>query len=502
MRKTTSLTICVGLVVSLLVSLNQTSSAQTTGVTAKLLHTVPDTYLYWWSPDNKTLAVWRKDVALYDAATGKARAEIRYEGPPTADGIYFTPDGGALVIHSDRVRLYDATEGKLLRQFAEGTKPINSYDKIYKPVETSSYNSETGQTETGWEQPGNQAKLQELPTENLSGRIISPDGKSLLVRAKEGKAQVYNLDTGELKFTLEPFIEPGKKKGGAGDALGEFSADGRFIVTSHRNRTPRLWNAKTGALVADLAPQSDVVYGVRFSPDSRYVATTSFDDGVVKIWESATGKPLHSVGSKKDRNYFAAWNPQSSTFVTKSHKWDVNIWSAETGRLVSKLDGKATKEKFDENLTFVYSPDGKILLTKARNVLTLLSALGIKDKPKMIAHLWDAETGALLASLRDDKGRSADNYWSDRFFWSPSGEHLVSTGVTVKVWNRRGEFVREIEGNGMLRASLSPDGKLLALTGEKPGSWGSTIVDVAKIMVGKLPKFTPAKTHVWQIEGN
>jgi WD40 repeat protein len=494
---------CVCLFVSLFFITYETGRTQTTKVTARLLHTITDADAYLWSPDNRTLAVYHKDVALYDAATGKVRAQITYEGPPTPNGIYFTPDGNALVIQSDRVRLYSAADGKLLRQFAEGTTPINTYEKFYKQETVSGFNYE-GQYEYKVVDPSELEKTRELPTEYISNRVVSPDGKSLLTRVKGGTAQVYDMSTGALKFTLEPYVAPGKKRTQRAVALGEFSPDGRFIVTSHTDRTPRLWQADTGKLIANLAPQSDTVYGVRFSPDSRFVATTSFYDGVVKIWDTSSGKLLHTIGSKKDGQWFAVWNPRNNTFVTKSPKSDrseVNIWNAETGALVSKLDDKTIKEKFEDNLTFVYSPDGRVLVTKARNYTTLLSAVLPKNKLRLIAHLWDAETGALITSLSDTKGRDGDAYWYDKFFWNPEGDMLITAGVTVKLWTRRGELMQDLDANAVMGASLSPDGKLLAVTGGMPVNLRSMATTVAKVMVGKLPKASASKTYVWKLEG-
>jgi WD40 repeat protein len=495
---------CICLVVSLCFFFpHQEGRAQTTKVTARLLHTITDGYLYLWSSDNQTLAVYNRDVILYDAATGKARAQIKYEGQPTPNSLRFTPDGNTFIIHSDRVRLYSASDGKLLRQFAEGTAPANYYEKYYKPEVSSGYNYE-GQYEYKTESPTELEKTRELPTEYISDRLISPDGKSLLTRIKGGTAQVYDMSTGALKFTLEPYVAPGKKKNKRLVALGEFSPDGRFIVTSHSDLTPRLWQADTGKLIADLAPQSDSVYGVRFSPDSRFVATTSFYDGIVKIWDTATGKLLHTIGSKKDGQWFAVWNPRNNTFVTKSpktDKWEINIWNAQTGALVSKLDGKAIKEKFDENLTFVYSPDGRVLVTKAKNHATILSGLLPNDKLRLIAHLWDAETGALITSLKDTKGRDGDAYWYDKFLWNPSGDVLITAGVTVKLWTSRGALMQDLDTNAAMGASLSPDGKLLVVTGESPDNTRSLIKMVGKVMIGKLPKVNASKTYVWKIEG-
>ena len=482
---------------------DQTGGAQSAKVTAKLLHTIPAANLFWWSPDSRILVMPYVDdspivnVSLYDVATGKARAVIKIDGPLTEKGVYFTPNGSAMVIHTNRVRLYDMADGKLLRELAEGTTPINLYDRIFQGhTQRADYSDNTSEDiNVG---PSNEEYLMELPTRYVSHRIISPDGTSLLARGKEGKAQVYDLSTGVLKFTLWPSTISGNKKDQERGALGEFSPDGRLIVTTP---APRLWNASTGDLIADLGPQSDAVYGARFSHDTRFVATTSFD-GIVKIWDATTGKLLRAIGSKKEPIYFAAWNPINSSFVTKSRKWEISVWNAETGGLVCKLDNKAIKEKFDANLTFEYSPDGKLLLTLARGRTRTSVLWPLVNKPKLIAHLWDAQTGSIIASLRDSKGDSAIIYPDDdKFLWSPAGDFLITAGPWVKIWNRRGELMQELDGNALFSAALSPDGKLLAIGGYPHITAPSLFGMVGKVFVGKLPKDEGMNTYVWQIDG-
>jgi len=432
-------------------------------------------------------------VSLYDATTGKARAETKIEGPLTEKGVYFTPNSTALVIHSDRVRLYDTADGKLLREFAEGTAPINMfYDSVIKPYYEIEYRPPDDYVSSG---PSNKDLLMGLPTRYISDRIISPDGTSLLARGQEGKAQVYDLSTGGLKFTLGPSTPSGNKKDKERMDLGEFSPDGRLIVTTP---TPRLWNASTGDLIADLGPQSDAVYGARFSLDGRFVATSSYD-GIVKIWEATTGKLLQTIGSKKEPIYFAVWNPANNSFVAKSPKWEISVWDAETGGLICKLNNKAIKEKFDDNLTFEYSPDGKLLLTDAKVRLSLWGLRSSLNKPKLIAHLWDIQTGSLIASLGESKGNFAH-----KFLWGPAGDFLITAGASVKIWNRRGELMRELDGNAQVSATLSPDGKLLAITGYPPEMAASGLgiyKEFFGVFVGKIPKYELMKTSAWQIDG-
>ena len=209
MRRTVLPAAVVCLVVSLLLSLNPTGRAQAQKAATNLLLSIPDSQAFWWSPDGKTLAVSVLNVetksgglVLYDVALGKPRAEIKNMVTDAQAAGSFTPDGRTFILHTDRVRLYDAADGKLLREFGQGTEPIKLYRKIFVPVEKETRNSDTGEYSTTTEYPSDKEELQELPTRYLSDRVVSPDGKSLLVRAPEGKAQVYDLGTGELKFAF------------------------------------------------------------------------------------------------------------------------------------------------------------------------------------------------------------------------------------------------------------------------------------------------------------
>ena len=495
----------VCLAVLLFVAQGGAGRAQEARAAAKLLHTLGAYGApLWLSPDGRTLAFKGADVELYDVATGTLKAKVPVTPALTPKGVFFTPDGKALVVHTDRVQVVDASDGKVLREFAEGSTPINFYRRIYTGREETSYDESSGGYSTTYVGPSDKETLLELPALDPSDRVVSPDWKSILVRREDGAAEVYDFETGKPKFTLSPKLGPDEKVGLLFYALGEFSPDGKLILTSHASRTPRLWNAATGELVADLAPHSQPVYGARFSPDGKFIVTTSVD-GVVKTWDGATGKFLHAFGSAQDPTYFAAWNPRGDTFVTKSRKWEVDIWGAATGKLVARLDRKAIKEKFDNNFTFAYSPDGRRLLTRARNVDTVLSVLKStvllsprRSKTRRIAHLWDAATGKLVASMLDTKPRALADYPTGAFLWSPSSRFLVSAGPTVKLWRANGELVQELEGNAMLGATLSRDGRLL-VAGHLP-DYPFNLKVILKAMVGKLPKEMPLKTHIWQID--
>ena len=259
-RRITPLVISVCLSIACLALPGQLAKTQTTKITAKVLHAIDDGYPpFWWSPDSKTLAWHNKDLFLYDPASKQVRTEIKSDPATIRPAVYFMSDGHEILVQSDKLQVYDATDAKLLRKFAEGTFQISTYvGPTYSGDDDSASSSEI---------------LQGLVDSTGSSRPISPDGNYILVGANDERAQVYDLRTGELKFTLESFVAPGKKRHPYGYARGEFSPDGKFITTANGNKTPRLWNAATGELIANLTPQTGDVYEATFSFDSKFILT-------------------------------------------------------------------------------------------------------------------------------------------------------------------------------------------------------------------------------------
>ncbi|MDC0722069.1 caspase family protein [Nannocystis bainbridge] len=74
----------------------------------------------------------------------------------------------------------------------------------------------------------------------------------------------------------------------------DFSRDGNLLATASADRTARLWDMRTGSLVATLAGHGAEVDSVAFSHDDRFVATASYDL-TVKVWDLATKAEVATI---------------------------------------------------------------------------------------------------------------------------------------------------------------------------------------------------------------
>jgi eukaryotic-like serine/threonine-protein kinase len=274
------------------------------------------------------------------------------------------------------------------------------------------------------------------------GRIhalrFSPDSSALMTVGWIDGVRLWEVATGKA-LTGPPAPPSGVNHDGC------FSPNGAIVATSARDGVVRLWDAiarqpKAGEF---RAPATMFVYAMDFSPDGKTILTAGAAgneaDGIVRIWEIATGKERsfrHRVPV-----YSAVFSPDGTTIATAEGTTG-RLWDVVSGRSIGKV---LDHQRFVSGVAF--SPDGRTVLTAGDGSV----------------RLWDTETGD--ARLEPVAG-PANRFSTAQF--SKGGQSLLipCTDRAVRLWQLpRGRQARAPVGqpDAVLRVEYSRDGKSVLL---------------------------------------
>jgi eukaryotic-like serine/threonine-protein kinase len=215
-----------------------------------------------------------------------------------------------------------------------------------------------------------------------------------------------------------------------------FSPDGARIVTASLDHSARIWDAPSGALIAELKCHTSSVRTVAFSPDGTRIVTAS-DDFTARIWDADSGTSIVELKGHTASVLDAAFSPNGARIVTASGDQTARIWDAKSGEMIAELKGHMSSV-----WTAAFSPDGARIVTASYD---------------HTARIWDAASGVLIAKLKGHKGE----VFTAAF--SPDGARIVtaSDDNTARIWDAAtGTSIAELKGHtfSLLTAAFSPDG--------------------------------------------
>jgi WD40 repeat protein len=105
-----------------------------------------------------------------------------------------------------------------------------------------------------------------------------------------------------------------------------------------------------------LSGHSEWVYGVAFSPDGKWLATSGWG-GTVKLWDAVTGEERSTLlGHRAAVYHHPAFSPDSRSLATASGDRSVRLWEVPTGRQIGVFHGHTD---FVEAVAF--APEGREL---------------------------------------------------------------------------------------------------------------------------------------------
>lgn len=407
------------------------------------------TGLTLFSPDARYLAVSGKkaDVVIYESATRREVSVIDGKG---FDAFSFSPDSKFAVVQNSSdgsIETFEVETGKSVKKF----RGLGKVSNLTKAV------GGAGMVNEAW-------GIYPVAVLEMGRVPVTPDWKSVLVNKNDKEFSLYDFQSGEMKVDLDHAKYSAAWEntkvvlsilgalGGsptAFDILGsisntQFSNDGKYLLIANGNKKPSLWNLEKGELMVKFDAGARVYYA-RFSPDSRMVATSDFH-GYTKIWDTATGEVLSTIGDKEDRGIVLGWTADSSKiFINPRRKDDLRSYDPKTGQMIHRFEASNPNGSFLRH-------DGKIAITAPRG------------NKKVLFQVWDAESARLLVTVPRTKDQDA----IVSLKWSPDGEMVATaegTDENIKLWNLKGELLQALTFSCM-PMNFSPDGKYLVTGGK------------------------------------
>ncbi len=347
---------------------------------------------------------------------------VPYAGPGTKSGWSWSPDGRYLAVTSEDASSRDGA--------------LQVWDTVTGHNTLTVRSHANGLLYTAW----------------------SFDGMHIACIGDDGTVQIWDPLTGQKLLTFAG--HPGK----GGHRL-FWSADNQLLLLSSSDGTFQLWNVFTGTNISTFHIASAGL--VELSPDGRRMVSIddqpalqvrdTFDQGMLHVWDTFTGRKLATYQGLPGGVYFLQWSPESRR-ILMANDGEVRIWDAITGHTILAFPNLALSSAWQS------SPQSRRILTANDSEV----------------QIWDAVTGHTMLAFPN---LAASGAWQ----LSPDGRYFAfeSWNNGVQVWDAiTGRKVSSYQGHTAAVQVLawSSDGQLLAFASMdgtvqvRNAATGSTVV--------------------------
>lgn len=258
-----------------------------------------------------------------------------------------------------------------------------------------------------------------------------------------GEVRIWDAATGKELATF---------RGHTGPVMGvAFSPDSRYLATASFDRTARIWDAATGEERLVLAGAGSWVYDVAFSSNGKLLAASS--GNLIQIWDTSNWKELQTLRGHSDSVHAIEFTPDGQRLVSGSRESRIIVWAirAEGGDVIAQQELSILGPQDVRSLAI--SPDSRQVVAGGYEGLV---------------QVFDLTSGREIVAQRGH----ATNVTSVVF--SPDGQTIASSDYEGRVllWDSTtGGVLRFIRGHtgGVFSLAFGADGRHL-MTGGVDGT--------------------------------
>lgn len=315
-----------------------------------------------WSPDSTKFVSGCKDgnIILWDPTTGKQKgptmkghkqwitalawepyhlnAECRYFASSSKDGD---------------IRIWDAPVGKCLRVLTSHSKSVTS---LIWGGSSLLYSGSQDRTIKVWRpNDGILCRSLEGHAHWVNSLTVNTD---YVMRLGSSFRPSENVNQNDKEALKNAAVERYREVCGT---------EGEILVSGSDDFTMFMWKPETGKKsYARLTGHQQLINDVKFSPDTRLLASASFDKSI-KLWDGKTGKFITTLRGHVQSVYMVAWSADSRLLVSASADSTLKVWTMKTKKLLNDLPGHV-----DQVFAVDWSADGEKVASGGKDKLLKL----------------------------------------------------------------------------------------------------------------------------------
>jgi len=280
--------------------------------------------------------------------------------------------------------------------------------------------------------PAQRRKARAYDAKGVTALSVAPDGGTVAIATADGKVSVVDaasvVETKLLKGT-----------GGPPSAGLVFSGDGAYVVSVGRDSVAQVWRVQTGERRFSLNGHEQPLRSVAANADASIIATAG-EETRVMLWDGATGRLKRVLGGAADFINTLAMSPDGRWLAAGGADARVLVWDVATARLLGVLRGHA-----DEIAALAFSADGTLLASAGRDGKVLLWDIASGSQVKgpeapgvpVRSLTFDRDGGLLVGGAED----GSVVLWSSRTFavalqLAGSGSAITTVAFDPKNKNR------------------------------------------------------------------
>jgi WD40 repeat protein len=180
-----------------------------------------------------------------------------------------------------------------------------------------------------WDKSGREKRTLHFDQDQFVDAALSPDGQSLAVTTKGGKALLFDLAR-----ESEPVLLRACDDNQNAECVA-FAPNGLAFATGAQEHL-RVWESRSGRRQWEMANPA-VITGVAYSPDGKFIATVD-TEGRLTLRDPDSGEIIHSTPAHSSEIFGLAISPDGTRIATAGREdQTLKIWSAPTLELMKTL---------------------------------------------------------------------------------------------------------------------------------------------------------------------